>query len=157
MYIFLRYCVHICVLWYCVVLYIGKMPGANEIKPTDEQPFRLQWLNSCYQQTLLPDAPWHGVSIDGISVIHERRETIWAHKYIMHVKAYNRCFIICVNENKEDMLVVFKEMTGRPLLILNPADHKICLYRFRLKVRWQKCWRSGLRSSSSIQRDEKPY
>lgn len=24
-------------------------------------PFKVKWLNDCYQQTLLPDAPWHMV------------------------------------------------------------------------------------------------
>ncbi|XP_046568194.1 LOW QUALITY PROTEIN: uncharacterized protein LOC124276591 [Haliotis rubra] len=55
------------------------MPGANEIKPTDEQPFRLQWLNSCYQQTLLPDAPWHGIESKVAEVLAQRVEKQFIH------------------------------------------------------------------------------
>lgn len=28
---------------------------------TERSPFSVEWLNSCYQQTLLPDAPWHAM------------------------------------------------------------------------------------------------
>ncbi|CAL1547704.1 unnamed protein product [Lymnaea stagnalis] len=28
-------------------------------QPTDQRPFNQLWINSCYQQTLLPNAPWH--------------------------------------------------------------------------------------------------
>lgn len=30
-------------------------------KQDDFQPFQVLWLDSCYQQTLLPEAPWHKV------------------------------------------------------------------------------------------------
>ena len=29
--------------------------------PTDARPFNKTWINSCYQETLLPGAPWHKV------------------------------------------------------------------------------------------------
>lgn len=35
--------------------------GEDPAKKTERSPFSVEWLNSCYQQTLLPDAPWHGV------------------------------------------------------------------------------------------------
>ena len=35
-----------------------------KVKIPEEIPFKLLWMNSCYQQTLLPDAPWHKVIID---------------------------------------------------------------------------------------------
>ena len=34
-----------------------------KVKKAEEVPFKQLWLNSCYQQTLLPDAPWHKVDI----------------------------------------------------------------------------------------------
>ncbi|XP_062597302.1 uncharacterized protein LOC134258744 isoform X2 [Saccostrea cucullata] len=30
-------------------------------KKSDKNPFSVDWINSCYQQTLLPDAPWHAM------------------------------------------------------------------------------------------------
>jgi hypothetical protein len=35
---------------------IGKERGDNA---TDREPFKVHWLDSAYQQTLLPNAPWH--------------------------------------------------------------------------------------------------
>ncbi|XP_056008915.1 uncharacterized protein LOC125662842 isoform X2 [Ostrea edulis] len=35
--------------------------GEDRTKKSDRSPFSVDWLNSCYQQTLLPDAPWHGM------------------------------------------------------------------------------------------------
>lgn len=32
-----------------------------KVKKPEETPFKLLWMNSCYQQTLLPDAPWHKI------------------------------------------------------------------------------------------------
>ena len=41
-----------------------RMSGASgQGGRDDQQPFSLPWVNSCYQQTLLPDAPWHRVSV----------------------------------------------------------------------------------------------
>ena len=33
----------------------------NEDKSFNHRPFDIQWLDSCYQQTLLPDSPWQKV------------------------------------------------------------------------------------------------
>ncbi|GFO41253.1 hypothetical protein PoB_006775800 [Plakobranchus ocellatus] len=42
---------------------LPKVPPAAEKQkqqaPTDACPFNQMWINSCYQQTLLPNAPWH--------------------------------------------------------------------------------------------------
>ncbi|CAC5371615.1 unnamed protein product [Mytilus coruscus] len=32
-----------------------------KVKKPEENPFKILWMNSCYQQTLLPDAPWHKI------------------------------------------------------------------------------------------------
>ena len=47
-----------------LLLPLVKMSGASDQSGHDEQqPYSLSWVNSCYQQTLLPDAPWHKVSV----------------------------------------------------------------------------------------------
>lgn len=48
---------------------IGKERGDN---PTDREPFKLHWLDSGYQQTLLPNAPWHQIE-DRISQVLAQR------------------------------------------------------------------------------------
>ncbi|XP_078336716.1 uncharacterized protein LOC111135431 isoform X1 [Crassostrea virginica] len=38
-----------------------SLRGENLGKKAEKSPFSVEWLNSCYQQTLLPDAPWHAM------------------------------------------------------------------------------------------------
>ena len=40
----------------------------NDVGNPDMNPFTLGWMNSSYQQTLLPDAPWHEVSVRRVDV-----------------------------------------------------------------------------------------
>lgn len=44
----------------------------EEENRTDQEPFKLKWLDSAYQQTLLPNAPWH-VMEDRISQVLAQR------------------------------------------------------------------------------------
>ncbi|XP_053375803.1 uncharacterized protein LOC123533294 isoform X1 [Mercenaria mercenaria] len=48
---------------------IGKERGDN---PADREPFKVHWLDSAYQQTLLPNAPWHLIE-DRISQVLAQR------------------------------------------------------------------------------------
>jgi len=41
--------------------HLAGQPDNKDV--TNYTPFTVKWLNSCYQQTLLPDAPWHVVCI----------------------------------------------------------------------------------------------
>ncbi|CAG2205966.1 unnamed protein product [Mytilus edulis] len=41
-----------------IFTYTTKKP---KVKKPEENPFKVLWMNSCYQQTLLPDAPWHKI------------------------------------------------------------------------------------------------
>ena len=36
-----------------------KATTQSEMPQTDAKPFNQDWINSCYQETLLPGAPWH--------------------------------------------------------------------------------------------------
>ena len=53
-----------------------------KVKKAEEVPFNQLWLNSCYQQTLLPDAPWHKVDIS---------YSKWNLCLIRHTKGPRKC------------------------------------------------------------------
>ncbi|KAL8583033.1 hypothetical protein ACOMHN_051197 [Nucella lapillus] len=56
------------------------MPGASEAyQRTDQEPFSLPWVNSCYQQTLLPNAPWHKLEGHVAKALAGRVERQFAH------------------------------------------------------------------------------
>lgn len=43
----------------------GSAQGSLVTKPEDPaNPFSMNWLDSCYQETLLPGAPWHQINKD---------------------------------------------------------------------------------------------
>lgn len=63
---FIYFC-KLCTCLYYECCFVGlqkhlKMSSRGEDpSKTERSPFSVEWLNSCYQQTLLPDAPWHAV------------------------------------------------------------------------------------------------
>ncbi|KAK7475022.1 hypothetical protein BaRGS_00033703 [Batillaria attramentaria] len=56
------------------------MSGASNPSGQDEQhPFQLPWVNSCYHQTLLPDAPWHKLEGRVAQLLATRVERQFSH------------------------------------------------------------------------------
>ncbi|KAK7088191.1 uncharacterized protein [Littorina saxatilis] len=56
------------------------MSGASEHGGlSDQKPFSLSWVNSCYQQSLLPGAPWHKLESHVASALAERVERQFSH------------------------------------------------------------------------------
>ncbi|RUS81425.1 hypothetical protein EGW08_010809 [Elysia chlorotica] len=56
-----------------------SQPSLKEHVPTDARPFNKMWINSCYQQTLLPGAPWHKLEEEVSHNLAQKAEKQFGH------------------------------------------------------------------------------
>ena len=102
-------------------------PPKLEGKVDDKRPFRMPWLDSCYQETLLPGSPWRKVKLRSVSLqCGEYYSCKWAQQINVHQE------IIKDVSNVSDRI---KSNTQQSVSATNVALYKLFLSKTSICLR----------------------